>query len=406
MPPANDSSENRKSRNRLKNPPAPSEPRLLQLALVGAGALGSAVAVELAEASPAFEAKTVLVVDPDTLEPRNVALSRVYQDVYSSLGEAAFEQSKAILLAKAMQLRAPTIRWTAVPVEIADLGWADLANCDLILSCTDSVLARVETAFAARSLGIPMLDAGVLSEGTHRGVHQGRVTWFSADAEAACTLCGLTEARRAELLTYAAANSLGCHPPAFGAAMGRYPEVPAAIKHTAWALVRYVRRFAACSQASRFRSSSWSERIFADGDHPAAEPHRLTLAQDCPWHARSVHPLLPLSPDTSFRDVLRQHVSTPEAWRLEFSWPVCLCARCRSCGHPQATTKRLAALRRSGRCGHCGAVAALEPLRTLSSVGFRDPEAECTPRELGMPERHLYRLRPAFRPVSSRGSSR
>ena len=406
MPPENYTPDDLSRRRNPEVVPRALRPGPLRLVLVGAGALGSAVAAAIATSPLSAIAIAVLVIDPDLLEPRNVALSRAYQEIYTQAGPAAFKRYKADLLAEAMRVRAAKVQWTAAATEIADLGWADLVGCDLIISCTDSALARVETAFAARTLGIPMLDGGLLSEGPQSGVTQGRVTWFGARRRAACYLCGLTEARRAELLRFAGANSLGCHPPAIGPAMGTYAEVPAAIDLTAQSLVQVLQTFAACPEADLFTAHSWAARVqIHEGNHHS-ERHELAATQDCPWHGRPSDALLAVAPDVPFRDVLRQQVSTPEAWGLEVSWPVCLRARGRSCGRSQRTATRLAALRRHCRCIQCGTAATLESLHTVSSVGMHDTEAERTPRQLGMPERHLYRLRPVFSPRTSSRSSR
>ena len=75
------------------------------------------------------------------------------------------------------------------------------------MSCTDNALVRAEVAYAARALEIPMIDAGVYGSAKAGG----RVAHYPAGDQAACYLCALGEARRAELLSYGWSASLGCH---------------------------------------------------------------------------------------------------------------------------------------------------------------------------------------------------
>ncbi len=405
---------------------------LPRLVLVGAGALGSAVALELARSAGKGELllDSVLIVDPGVLEQRNVALSEVYQALAAHSGAGAPAENKATLLARALRQEG-SARWTAAPVAIADLGWEDVAACDLIVSCTDHALARVETAFVARSLHIPMLDGGVLGGDDLHGEGCGRVAWFSPQDEAACYLCGLAESRRADLLSFASVGSTGCRPAEVISPMGPFPEVPRAIRRVARVLAEAVQGFAASRGAAHTEENSWavnsrtvnsrtvnswavnSRAVHSWAvrlkalDEAAPERHRLTRSTSCPWHQPPAGPLTAFPADVPLRESLprqdcaplRQGDPSRGDWKVQLTWPVCLIAHCRVCGARQELTQRLAALRLGGVCAQCGSRAQLDPVRSVHSVGPGDPEADWTPRQLGMPERHLYRLRRAFHPL-------
>ncbi len=337
----------------------------------------------------------MLVIEPDRLEARHVAVSPIYRELVAQEGVAAFAQTKASLLTRALNSRS-AVRWTAAPVEVADLGWKRLAGCDLILSCTDNALARVETAFTARSLRVPMLDAGILGGDDSHGTARGRVAWFAPRPAAACYLCGFGEARRAEVLSFALASSLGCRPPEGVAPMGALPEVPRILQATAAQLVCLVQAFASARQNARSQRSSWAATVTATGETSQSPQHRLVKRGDCPWHEASQATLVALAFNRPLAHLWHFSPDRGGDWRLEFAWPIVLSARCRVCGSPQQIAQRLAALRRRGVCALCGAVDQLDPLHCLSRVAPHDPEAACTPRQLGLPEQHLYQLRRAF----------
>ena len=375
-----------------------------RLVLAGAGALGSALALQLTRQAAEQKLQDIEVVDPDMLEFRNVTLSDVFQSVIAQKGQAAFQQPKAVLLAEALTSNS-VARWTATPVEIADVGWADLAAADLLVSCTDNVLARVEIAFVARHLGLPMLDGGLLTgdETAPDRAMEGRVSWFAPAPEVACYLCGLSEARRGEILTFAAASSLGCQPLPSAAAMGSYPEVPAMLQATAKLLAdtigAFLYRQTATQPTPASFEDSWAARLEPLSSASQASVHRLTPSSTCPWHGLRER-LFALPDDIPIRDLLASVAGAHSDCRVQLTWPVCLRARCRLCGAGQDTAQRLAALRRRGVCVSCGAVAQLEALYCVSTVGLRDPEAALTFAQLGMPPRHLYRLRQTFQPCS------
>ena len=354
----------------------------LSLAVVGAGAMGSEICRILAENS----FSKVLVIDPDRLEPRNVPLSSLYQDAFSEHGTKVFEQFKAELLVNSVREK-HTLPWNSFPAEIADAGLGRLAACDLIISCTDSTLARVETAMAARAVGVPMLDGGVMGE----GIAAGRVSWFPPFREAACYLCGISEIRRAELLSYAVSTSLGCKLYEEAAAM---TGASGAIRETAATLFQLIEAFS--TGESRFENS-FSLRLEGDISAKSWIHNDLSLQRSvtCPWHDVLEGGWRPLDYDCPIRDALKG-----SDMRLQLFWPQCLEARCRVCGYGSSPNKRVALLRRKVVCARCGATGSYEPVRVIDSLGVIDAAAALTPRQLGLPEQHLYLFRRTFRAFS------
>jgi molybdopterin/thiamine biosynthesis adenylyltransferase len=356
----------------------------LRLAVVGAGTLGSELSRLLAENS----FSKVLLIDPDRLEPHNVALSSLYRGIVAEEGPEAFTRYKTELIVDWARQKY-SLTWESFAAEIADAGLGRLALCDLVISCTDSTLARVETALAARVLNLPMLDSGVRGE----GIPAGRVSWFSPSHEAACYLCGISEIRRAELLSYALSTSLGCGLPAEAPAMTGAPD---AVRETAAAMLELIQSFSADKHCLK---TSFSSRIEWD---PTAQSWiqkdlKLPRSVTCPWHDLPEGEWLPLGYDQPIRDSLHRN-----NMRVQLLWPHCLEARCRVCGHQSTPNLRVARLRRKAVCAQCGTIGSYEPTRIIDSVGDEDFAADFTPRQLGLPKQHLYLFRRVFAPMIRR----
>src|SRR5205085_463241 len=124
----------------------------------------------------------------------------VFYSYYNSTG-----QKKAQVLADVCGKLFPNTRFDALPLEIADVGFQDLKDVDLLFSCVDSDLARLETAYVATKLDIPVADAGLGAD----NYSHGRVTWFGG-RRAACYGCLLSRQARREILTFSNTSVRSC----------------------------------------------------------------------------------------------------------------------------------------------------------------------------------------------------
>ncbi len=355
--------------------------KLLRIAVIGTGALGSALLRLLRGCG----VRDVLLVDPGRLEQRNFAMSPFLREAWEN-GHTGVEDSppyKAALLARETS-RQWGLPWRAMCQEIADVGWQCLAARDVLLCCTDSALSRAETAWTARVLGKPVIEAGVFGG----GIPECRVSWFPPAPEASCYLCGMGEDRRAQVLAYAASASLGCAPLEDAPPM---TGSPAAVERAAAGMLEMFCKFAAghlCLERSvacrsRLRDSRWVDETLA-----------LQRSKNCPWHSASYGELVPLPWQIPLRESL--HAMPREDLILQLPWRVCTLARCRVCGARDQPFARVALVRRTLPCPMCGARGAMEPLRSVCTVLQQDTLAEQSPRQLGQPEEHLYLVR---RPV-------
>jgi hypothetical protein len=260
----------------------------------------------------------------------------------------------------------------------------------LLFSCTDNTLARVETAYAAHRLKLPIMDAGLKGH----AFWSGRVAWLPGDA-AACYLCQLGEARRAELLSLSLAASESCSADRSGDPI--LPSTPTMASIIAGLQVDLGLRLALTASelpAQAAQAHAWELSL----PLPETTWHSFDIPRsaDCPWHgANDALALIPLPMNVPLNESLTQH-QTPGSRPpvLQLDWPLCVEARCAACQHRWSPMLRLATLRRRATCPACGG-SRLHSIETLSQVAYGDPFASLTPHQLNLPPHHLFTLAPA-----------
>jgi adenylyltransferase/sulfurtransferase len=331
--------------------------RVLRVALVGIGAVGSEAAQQLGR----LRIGKVLLIDADRVEESNLSRGTLYR---GHVGEW-----KAPALAEECGRWFPETQWKAVPSEIADVGWGRLQDCDLLLSAVDRDSARLEIARIATRLRLPVCEAGLSTSNLGRG----RVTWYPARAGAACFGCRLTAQRRREMLTSWRSSVHPCIGPA--AESGGWNSTPAMASIIGALLVDTAMRpgeKADCFTQELEIAPEFSARRVV---HPRSE--------QCPFHA-AARALTPAKngPVSSFLE---------ERMALEWEWTICVAASCLECGHVWSPRQRLARLLRDARCPNCGGarVRADESLRRITADS---PWAKLAPGEIGLPADHLYTM--------------
>ena len=353
----------------------------MAVAVIGCGALGS----EAARLLGLLGLGSVLLVDHDAVEATNLTHSPYFRSV-SALG-----RPKAEVLAENLTPHFPATSWTPLHCEIADAGFQRLQNCALLFSCTDNLLSRVETGYAAFRLGLPMMDAGLKGH----AFWSGRVAWLPGGS-AACYLCQLGEAKRAELLSFSLAGSQSCFAERPDDPI--LPSTPTMASIVAGLQVDLGLRLAMARDAVDARAWELSLPL----PETAWRSFTIPRSIDCPWHEpdRSLD-LAPLPMDVPLNESLpaapgaaASSESGSQPPILELDWPICLQARCSDCRHLWNPMVRVAVLRRGGICPVCGS-SRLHPVQTLSRVACGDPFAAFTPSQLGLPSGHLFTLRRA-----------
>ena len=345
----------------------------LSVAVVGCGALGS----EVARLLGLLGVGSVMLIDPDIVEPNNFTHSP-YLRTPNSCG-----RFKAEVLAENLATHFPDTLWTALPCEIADAGFCRLHRCSLLFSCTDNALARVETSYSAYRLGLHMIDGGLKGH----AFWSGRVAWLPG-GPGACYLCQLGEARRAELLALGLAASHNCSvEPGDAEIVSSTPTMASII---AGMQVDLGLRFVITGPPSDAHAWELSLPLPGTRWNSFAIPRSI----DCPWHERDASlQLVQLPIDIPLNVSLAGHESSGcHSLLVELDWPVCVKARCSTCQHVWSPMVRLARLRHRSLCPSCGG-SSLRALESIAHVGCSDPFAVRTPRELGLPENHLFSVR-------------
>ncbi|NYF78665.1 ThiF family adenylyltransferase [Granulicella arctica] len=363
----------------------------LRVAVIGCGALGA----EAARLLGLLGVGSVLLIDHDRVEPTNLTHSP-YLRAPNTLG-----RPKANVLAEALAPHFPDTAWLPLPHEIADIGFGHLQPCNLLFSCTDNALARVETTYAAHRLHLPVMDAGLKG----RAFWAGRVAWFPAPNEssttAACYLCQLTAARRAELLSLALSASQSCSAPAPDPTT--LPSTPTMASIVAALQVDLGLRLLLTPDTPA-EARAWELSLTL----PQTTWTSFTIPRsaDCPWHepnpSADLAPLLNMD-TVSIKESLETETlgTLPPPRILELDWPICLQARCTTCQHRWSPIARVATLRRRLTCPHCGATGShLHSIETLTTITPSDPAALLTPNQLNLPPNHLFTLRRQQKPSS------
>jgi adenylyltransferase/sulfurtransferase len=345
----------------------------MRFVVVGAGALGNEVVKNLG----LLGAGSVTVIDPDHVE-----LSNLSRSVFFRANDCGRPKAETICLALTSVF--PDTRWEFRNCEISDVGFGELAGADLILTCVDSDLARVEAAWISLRLDIPMADAGLGGPDYGRG----RVSFF-AGRSSACFCCKLSPRRRRDLLALALSTGHSCWAQAETTQVSSTPTMAA--------ITGALQLDFGLRCLTEFRSGGTQDVKSSTVEITLDSNARLrrfvtSISSGCPFHIASKQESVPLPhSQASARELLDDH----GAHAVDLDWPICLAARCLDCGSDWQPMKRVAWLRRRGICPHCGSHRILEN-QSVASLDRNSAWAESPLMDLGLPEHHLYAVRSAI----------
>lgn len=271
--------------------------------IAGIGALGSELVMKIGLLGCA----RVFIADPDLLEAKNMARSRLMRD--GREGEAKVAHAIAHLTALF-----PCTEWCGAAVEIADVPPAEFERGEMLFSCVDTDMARTEIAALAARYRLDVCDAGL--GGTSLRV--GRVSWFRAGNDTACFACLLSSRRRAQLLSEWESTVHACW-------AGTEREAPGwtSTKEMASMVARLQVEVALAAAGTR--GNSFSVQLDLDRS-PVANTVQHMRSAACPLHEPAEGVV----------------------------FPVCTLAECAECGTVFAPMRRVAWVRRHGVCPRCG----------------------------------------------------
>ena len=348
--------------------------RGLHAVLVGAGALGNQVFQTLG----LLGTGRITLVDPDIVEPSNLTRSVLFRCgplIGRNKAEALAEAGRSLFLASQI---------VPIPREIADVGFREVSQADVIFSCVDSDLSRLEIAYISTKLDLPVVDAAL---GTQNYSH-GRVTFF-AGKSAACFGCRLTSQRRRELLTLwdEEVHSCADAPSIRDRVFPSTPTMAAVVG--AMQVELGLRSLIALQEGAQRESYSFEITI----DEPSRlDRIHLPVSDACPFHHASGALIECAGPSaqTTVAHLLEaaQQSNAPRS-ALVLDWPLCTAAKCLDCGHSWPPMLRIALIRKKGACPVCNSrrVADQQSVRILP---YGSPWADFTLTQLGLPEHHLY----------------
>ncbi|HKF22429.1 MAG TPA: ThiF family adenylyltransferase [Candidatus Angelobacter sp.] len=342
--------------------------------VVGGGALGNEVLKNLG----LLGAGRAIVVDPDIVEASNLSRSVFFHG--SDCG-----RPKATTLRASLTSAFPDTQWRSYDCEIADLGFASLAGVALILTCADNDLARMEAAWLALCLDVPMVDGGLGgSEYWH-----GRVSFF-AGRQAACFCCKLTPRRRRELLSLSLAAGHPCQQRTETTLLPSTPTMASIVGALQVDFgLKCLHELAHRDQENENDRPARTIEISL-GSTTVVRRFATPLSKGCPFHeaAQAQRFALP-HPRASARELL----DSEGAETVDLDWPICTEARCLDCGSGWQPMRRVAWLRRRGACPHCTSHRILEN-EVISTLNLNSRWIDTPLVELGLPDHHLYAIGP------------
>jgi adenylyltransferase/sulfurtransferase len=349
--------------------------------VVGAGALGNEVIKNLA----LIGVESLLIADRDHVEASNLTRSILFctSDIEH---EIAQRTPKAMFAARRVREINPDVAVTAFVGEIADLGYGVIRRADMVFSCLDNEMARLELGWACSRLQKPLVDGGL----GLMNYSSGQVTLFPGRG-GPCYACRKGAERRRQLLQELQGREDPCwrKEDAIEAAEG-VATTPLMASVVAAIQVELGLR---ALQTEVTDGIGRSYRITLHPT-PSLEPSVFERSPSCPLHdpvslVRTVRECPDGRSDSwTLTDLLRETANLDGSLALD--WPMTAKARCRSCGQEWEPLVRRARFRRQ-RCVACGGADLVE-IEVLSCLQASSPWAGHTLAALGLPSGHVHEI--------------
>ena len=349
--------------------------------VVGAGALGNEVVKNLA----LLGVTAVWIADRDRIERSNLTRSILYctRDIDDQIARGV---AKAVFAAERVREINPDVRVTPFVGEVADLGLGVLRRADVVFSCLDNEMARLELSWACTRLRKLLVDGGL----GLINYSSGQVSVFPPE-DGPCYACRKTADRRRRLLQELHGREDPCwlKEDRIEAAEGVATTPIMASIVGAWQVEIALRRL----QADNSDTLGHAYRITL---HPAPSLDSNVFERNptCPLHepesvVRAIEECREGRSDTwTMRDLLQRYGRAGSYVLLD--WPITAQAACRNCGHMWEPMIRRARFRRA-HCPSCGG-ADLAETDVLTSVSAESPWAGRTLADLGLPRGHVYEI--------------
>jgi len=349
--------------------------------VVGAGALGNEVIKNLA----LIGVGGLWISDRDHVEASNLTRSILFctRDIDEEIARGT---PKAVFAARRVREINPDVAVSAYVGEIADLGYGVIRRADLVFSCLDNEMARLELGWACSRLQKTLVDGGL----GLMNYSSGQVTVFPKQG-GPCYACRKGAERRRQLLQDLQGREDPCWRKEEGAEGG---EAIATTPLMASVVAAFQVELGL--RALQSHDTDEAGRSYRVTLHPTPSLEQGTFERSpaCPLHD-------PMSVVTEVRecaaarsdrwtplDLLRE-AGQPDGC-VALDWPVTAKARCRSCGHEWEPLLRRARFRRQ-RCPACRGTDLVET-EVVAFVRADSPWAGRTLAALGFPGAHVYEI--------------
>jgi adenylyltransferase/sulfurtransferase len=349
--------------------------------VVGAGALGNEVTKNLA----LLGLRRITVIDRDYVESSNLSRSVLFctPDIAADI---AARTPKAIVVSRRLVELNPDVVAQPVVGEIADVGLGLLRRADIVFSCLDNEMARLELSWACWRLDRLLVDGGL----GWMNYSSGQVTVFPGGGAAPCYACRKGAARRRELLQELHGREDPCWRKEKQAAAGDAVATTPVMASIVSAL-QVELGLRTCGQPHDAQGRACRITL-----HPVAALESAVFDQSptCPLH----------DPSTAMTSVLECADGCSTVWtpadvlracdrphgHIVLDWPITARARCRACGHEWEPLVRRARFRRQV-CPACGADEPI-PTQVLTVIDWDSPWSSRTLAQLGLPAGHIYEV--------------
>jgi molybdopterin/thiamine biosynthesis adenylyltransferase len=356
----------------------------LKVLVVGAGALGNEVIKNLA----LLGVGRLSILDKDRIEASNLTRSVLFctSDVQAHITRGT---PKAELAARRAQEINPDVDANAHVAEIADLGAGRVRPFDLIFSCVDNEMARLELSWLCTRLDKPLIDGGLGLINSSSGL----ISLFPG-AAGPCYACRKGAERRRMLLVELQGREDPCGlKERVGREAAVVPTTPVMASIVGAMQVESGIRYVLGVRDSVPDVQGVSQRITL---HPKAGLETITFVRspNCPLHQQ----------ESLVREVTERADRVSAEWTsaellaetgnsaafLNFDWPITARALCRSCAHAWEPMLRRARFRRE-HCPRCSGVDVAET-EVLTGLNAASPWAGRSLLSLGLPAGHIHEV--------------
>jgi len=356
----------------------------LSVLVVGAGALGNEVIKNLA----LLGVGRLAVLDRDRIELSNLTRSILFctPDIEGHVARGTYKADFAAARARDIN---PDVEVTPHVCEIGDFGSGRIRQADLVFSCLDNEMARLELSWICNRLNKPLVDGGLGLINPSSGL----VSYFPGQS-GPCYACRRSADRRRSLLVELQGREDPC-------GLKERLQRDAGVVSTTPVLASMIGALqveTGLRQMDRAGEAETASRGVAYRltlhPRPGLETLRFDRSPNCPLH----------DPESHMRIVDEHPARRSEQWIvaemlsevaagpsfLHFDWPITVRAACRACGHQWEPMLRRARFRHEG----CQACASKDVVETEILTGL-DGQSQWSVRSLaalGLPSGHVHEV--------------